>query len=226
VRPPQTEVFTVVESPAFRANRHPDLFWAAASPPGRFNFPAGGPTQYLSAHPLGPMAERLRAAERYLGWPVDETDSAYLGLQLHVWTLKLSADYIFDLTFDTASRVGLSAEDLVSEDYTAAQKAGETYGRNDAEFPKVWRYPSAALPGTNNFVIFGGRWISAYDLPPTSAVRIPACVVATKAAPPIELSAVMRHFRALHGGLECHRQGARFSFEQPLSFAIHSNASV
>lgn len=166
------------------------------------------------------MAERLRAVERYLHRTLGEADPEYASLRLHVWALKLTDAAVFDLTFDTAGRVGLTPAQLVSEDYAATQRAGDAYGRNDLEFPKVWRYPSAAMPGTSNFVIFGGRWMTTYDRPPAGERRIPGSLVATGASPPMELSAIMRHVGAVHAAWQAHDRGAQYALEQPLSFAI------
>lgn len=225
LKPAHNELITLNEAPLFRANQYPDLFWATPSPAGRFNVAGSGPTQYMSDHPLGPLAERVRGAERYFGAAVDESALEYIELRQRVWALKLSADYVFDLTFATASRIGLRAEDLVAEDYRATQAAGETYGRNDPEFPSIWRYSSAALPGTSNIVIFGPRWMSAYDQPSVSDVRIPGCLLAVKAAPPMELSLMMRHFGMPHKALMSYQNGSDFVLEQPTHFALHRDES-
>jgi hypothetical protein len=52
----------------------------------------------------------------------------------------------------------LEAGDLVDDDHSACQGAGSRLGFAEAE-PKAWIYPSAALPGTRNVVIFGARHV-------------------------------------------------------------------
>ncbi|MHB1640339.1 MAG: RES family NAD+ phosphorylase [Candidatus Dormibacteria bacterium] len=204
----------------YRANAHPDAMWSIPSPAGRFN-PAGtGPTQYFAEHPLGALAERIRSVERYLEQPLRGDDPLYSTLASHVWVLKLDLSEVFDLTFSTAGLVGLTADQLVQDDLAHTQQAGERYGRLDLSFPKVWRYPSSALPGTANIVVFGARRMVPYDLRPTSRLQMPGSLAAARAAAPVELAGVMRHFGEPHAGLDAWVSGNVYVLPQPLSFVV------
>jgi len=204
----------------YRANAHPDAMWSAPSPAGRFN-PAGtGPTQYFAEHPLGALAERIRSVERYLGRPLQADDPLYSTLTSHLWVLKVDVSEMFDLTFSTARLVGLTATQLVEDDLGHTQRAGEQYGRLASSFSKVWRYPSAALPGTTNIVVFGARRMVPYDLNPTSRLQIPGSLAAAQAVAPVELAGVMRHFGEPHAGLRAWVSGNVYVLPQPLSFVV------
>lgn len=99
------------------------------------------------------------------------------------------------------------------------QRAGELYGQTDPDFPRIWRYPSSALPGTNNLVVFGPLWMAAYQALPASPEGVPGSLIARAARPPRELDGVMRHQGEPHPGLLAHLEGRIFTLNQPLSFA-------
>jgi len=204
----------------YRANAHPDAMWSVPSPAGRFNPAGAGPTQYFAEHPLGALAERIRSVERHFGRRLQAGDPLYSTLSAHLWVLKVDVSEMFELTFSTAHLVDLTANQLVEDDFTHTQRAGERYGRLAASFPKLWRYPSAALPGTTNIVVFGARRMVAYNLKPTSRMQIPGSLGAARVAAPVELAGVMRHFGEPHAGLDAWVSGNVYVLPQPLSFVV------
>jgi hypothetical protein len=175
----------------------------------------------MCAHPMGPFAEVLRFVERVVGRPLTAADPEFTAFSRTVWALRLSSNDVFDLTFDSAPVVGLTHTELVGDDYSACQVAGERYGRRDPEFPKVWRYASSALPGTENYVVFGARAVSSYHLSPIGPAEIPGAAIAVGARPPGELLAVMRHVGDAHAGVVAYLAGSVYEFEaQPTEVAV------
>lgn len=205
-------------TPVFRANAYPDPFWAIPNPcPGRFNLANSGPTQYLSLYPLDPYAHLIRVAERQVIRVLTATDPEIQDAHYNHWTLLLTATSVLDLSFDVAPELGLGSEDLVSDDHGACQEfAAQRVFRG---LPDIWRYPSAALPGTDNIVIFGARGLVRYLSTPVSESDIPGSLSATGARPAVELLACMRHVGDPHPGLVAHRAGSTYTFPQPLHFA-------
>jgi hypothetical protein len=137
-----------------------------------------------------------------------------------LWVVLVEAREVFDLTFASAAVVGLTPDQLVSDDHLACQQAGERYGREDEEFPDVWRYPSASLPGTSNLVIFGARAMSTYLLPPVSSVDVPGSIATAVAQGVVVLLSAMRHVGTAHVGLEAYRNGTEHVWDQPTTFPV------
>jgi len=91
--------------------------------------------------------------------------------------------------------------------------------RANPAMAKVWQVPSAALPGTDNLVVFGDRQGIDYDLQITDPdYEIAACVVADRGLPPFELMSLIR-FKGdgRHAGFEDRvRNGENSTFVQPI----------
>lgn len=215
MRPP-AEYVGRTDSVVFRINNHKDALWTISNPPGRFNAERAGPTQYLSLHPLAPYAELIRCVERRLGRRLLADDPEITAARHQCWALRIESDDVFHLLPESAGVVGLSAADLVDDDQRRCREAGEKFGRQDAEFPKVWSYESAALPGTRNLVIFGARAMSAYHLDPVSVIDIPGSLVAAAALTPPEILPGVRHVGAEHPMTS----EVSADWEQPTSFAV------
>ena len=173
---------------------------------GRFHRAAeASPTQYACLHPLGPWAEFLRAAE--LRTPAE------LALVRHrTWALRLALDDLPRIGFGQASGHGLRPGDLVSDDLRACHRLADRLRAAGAPGAIV---PSAALPGTDNVVLFGERAASPYGVDPLSPVDVPAAITADRARPPLGLLGRVRLRGAPHAELEAWRAGEPFRFVEP-----------
>jgi RES domain-containing protein len=125
--------------------------------PGRYNGPGAPPTQYLCGHPAGPWAELLRFH--------DERDPAAVAtLRTRLWAVRVP-EPILEITFANAHLHGIHPKDLVDDDWTACQ-ALATRVHADPTLPDTLCVPSAALPGTVNYVILGPRIAVPFDALP------------------------------------------------------------
>ena len=210
LRPPD-KFLTSLHDTAYRISDFPQPLWSgSATSAGRFNFSGSTSTQYFCLHPLGPYAEIIRSLERMRMHPLSQGDPDWAFVH-QVWAFVLDVTDVFELTAESAGLVGLPADALLSDEFELCQRAAEQFGRQDPQFPSVWRYPSAALPGTENVVIFGRRSMSSYGLKPVSPIQLPGCLVASAGRAPEELLRVMRHVGD-PGGIT--------PMVQPLSFAV------
>jgi hypothetical protein len=173
---------------------------------GRFHRMTGeSPTQYLCLHPLGPWAEFLRASE--LRAPEQ------LALVRHrTWVLRIDLAGLARIGFAEAHAHGLRPGDLVSDDLRACHRLADRLRAAGAEGAIV---PSAALPGTDNVVLFGERAAAPYLLEPLSAVDVPASLTADGGRPPLGMLERVRRRGAPHAALEAWRAGEPFRFAEP-----------
>jgi hypothetical protein len=162
------------------------------------------PTQYLSLHPLGPLAELMRNADL-------RTHAQVRAVSTRTWVLDAPLGDLPELTFDTAAEFGITAEELIADDHSACQDlAARLRGRAPGAI-----VPSAALPGTRNVVLFGPRVAAPYLTRPVSMIDIPASITADHGRPPISLRALVRFRGDGHPALTAWRLGARFQFTEP-----------
>jgi RES domain-containing protein len=149
---------------------------------GRFNAPSesrrGRPTQYLSLHPMGPLAEFLRHT------PVAATDIE--AIRRNLFVLRLAVDNVLHVTFDNANELGLAADALIDDDWSACQQWADDV--LDAH-PVITglRVPSAALPGTENLVLFGAATPIAFDAVPRRPRYLPTALAMMDGHPHAEL---------------------------------------
>jgi hypothetical protein len=197
---------------AFRAAAYSTPMWALPNPvAGRYNAADEAATTYLSLHPLTPWAERLRA---------EAIDDPYLAAQMRlpIWAarLKLDDEMIVRLTFDTADDFGLAPEDLVGDDYGPCQALGRSL-RAEPTGPQAIIAPSAALPGTDNLVLLGGRVASPFLLDPIDDVDVPVSVTAVAGRAPAPLVELVHHrYSAVeHPGLAAWRAGEPYQLREP-----------
>jgi RES domain-containing protein len=115
---------------------------------GRFNRRGEGPVQYFCLHPLGPLAEAVRAMP-------DGLDPAEI--RRPVWALHLPDGPLETIGFDQANAWGIDPYALVCppDRYGECQHLADTF--QAMEEPPMLRVPSAALPGTWNVIVFGQR---------------------------------------------------------------------
>jgi RES domain len=163
------------------------------------------PTQYVCLHPLGPWAEFLRASGL--------RSAEQLVLVRHrTWALRLDLAGLVRIGFSEAAEHGLRPGDLVSDDLRACHRLADRLRSAGAPGAVV---PSAALPGTENVVLFGERAAAPYLLEPLSRVDVPASLTADGGRPPTGLLDRVRRRGAPHAALEAWRAGERFLFAEP-----------
>ena len=162
------------------------------------------PTQYLALHPLGPLAELMRNAEL-------RSAEQVRAISTRTWALEVPIDDLPEITFATAERFGITAEQLVGDDYGPCQAIAETLRRQAAGVI----VPSAALPGTRNVVLFGPRVAAPYLTQPVSTLDVPASITADGARPPTSLMSVVRFAGDTHEALRAWRNGIDFRFAEP-----------
>jgi RES domain-containing protein len=176
-----------------------------ASQPARYNLGnEAEPTQYLSLHPLGPLAELMRNHDL-------RTVPQVLAVRARTWALKVETDGLAEIGFDNAADFGIEAKELVDDNQLACRRlAGELRRR----LPGIV-VPSAALPGTRNVVLFGPRVAAPYLTRPVSTLDIPASITAEDGRPLVSLLDVVRFKGEAHAALEAWSTGASFSFREP-----------
>jgi hypothetical protein len=163
------------------------------------------PTQYLCLHPLGPWAEFLRAT----GLRGPEQLAL---VRQRTWALRVALAGLSRIGFADAAGHGLRPGDLVSDDHRACHRLADRLRKAGTAGAVV---PSAALPGTENVVLFGARAAAPYDLEPAGAVDVPASLTADGARPPLGLLGAVRRRGASHPALEAWRAGRPFRFREP-----------
>lgn len=141
-------------------------------------------------------------------------------LRARVWVLRVHLSDLTPISFSNASEFGLEPGDLVADDYGACQEFADRCRMNDS-LPRAIRVPSAALPGTENLVIFGSRVIAPYHLDPVEEIDIPAGVVADGAHPLHTLINRIRYVGDPHPQFEAWKEGADWSFEEPGRELLH-----
>jgi hypothetical protein len=173
---------------------------------GRFHrMTEESPTQYVCLHPLGPWAEFLRASGL--------RTADQLALVRHrTWALRVDLDGLPRIGFDEAGAYGLRPGDLVSDDLRACHRLADRLRADGVPGAIV---PSAALPGTDNVVLFGERAAAPYLVEPLSAVDVPASLTADGGRPPLGLLDGVRRRGAAHAALEAWRAGEPFRFAEP-----------
>jgi hypothetical protein len=162
------------------------------------------PTQYLSLHPLGPLAELIRNAE--LRGP-----EQVAAVSTRTWALEVPMQGLPEITFHSAAEFGISAEELVADDHSACQQLA---ARIRTGFPGAI-VPSAALPGTRNVVLFGPRVAAPYLVAPVAAIDVPASITADHGRPPVSLRSLVRFRGDRHPGLDAWLAGDGFTFAEP-----------
>jgi hypothetical protein len=115
------------------------------------------PTQYLCLHPLGPHAEAMRRLDA-------RTPADARALDLRTWALDIDVGDLVEVPF---------ADVWVADDYMACQDLADALRESGRAGMIV---PSAALPGTRNLVVFGGRTTAPYDLSGLGETEVSASI--------------------------------------------------
>jgi hypothetical protein len=175
----------------FRHASYDSPWWAfPSSRSGRFHRAASDTVQYLCVHPLGPAAEMLR---HNVG-PNGDPDQVVLNL----WAAVLDIDHVVRVDFDDCARYGLSADELVGDDYAPTQTLADLVRDSGASAMIV---PSAALPGTHNLVVFGVRVLNPFLREPITPEEVPTGHLSDAARAPAEVAGQVRWFGAPHTAL-------------------------
>jgi hypothetical protein len=176
-----------------------------AAQPARFNRgDEDDPTHYLSLHPLGPHAELMRNSDL-------RTPERVRAARMRTWALEVPLDDLPEVSFDTADRFGITAEELVADDRSACQRlAARLRGQSSGLL-----VPSAALPGTRNVILFGSRVAAPYLTVPVSTLDIPSSVTSEAGRPLVSLLDVVRFTGDVHPALDAWQQGTVFTFVEP-----------
>jgi hypothetical protein len=147
--------------------------------------------QYLCLHPLGPAAEMLR---HNVG-PDGDSDDVLLNL----WAVAVEDDGIVRITFDSCADHHITPEELVGDDHEPTQRLADS---SRAAGHGGLIVPSAALPGTENLVLFGAKVLHPYLAEPLSVDEIPTGHLTDGARPPAEVISLVRWFGQPHRALE------------------------
>lgn len=174
---------------------------------GRWNKAESSATQYIALHPLGSWAE-------YLRWHGLRHAEDLAEIRLGVWAIRVIVDQLRIVHFDNAGEIGLTAEDLVSEDWSACQAAADRL-RADRAAPKVLQVPSAALPGARNIVILEPRVALPFTVEPQGPVDLPLTLAAAGARPPSSLTELVRYRGEPHAELVAWARGERYRLPEP-----------
>lgn len=164
------------------------------------------PTQYACLHPLGPWAEYLRTHDL-------RTQEQIATIRQRVWALRIDIEPLTRVDFENAETFGLSPAQLVADNLRHCQELAD---RLRAEGARGMIVPSAALPGTENVVLFGARASAPYLLEPQSLVDVPASMAADSAQPMPALTDHTRFQRTrTHAQLRAIERGEDFRFAEP-----------
>lgn len=180
-----------VDATYFRYSSYDVPFWARANTTDeRWHSVGDGPTQYLSATPDGAWAELIRNENLR-----SESDLRLVAMPL--WQARVEQGQIADYRgFETAAEAGFDPETLIHDDHSACRKEGKRL--REAGFAGVL-YPSSALPGEENLVLFGAKILLPWGARRRLASGIPAARL-TVGAPPADLLPRVRHVGARHAG--------------------------
>ena len=173
---------------------------------GRFNRPGDAPTQYLAFHPLGPLAEMIRAEDLRT---VDDLRE----FRMRTWALRVDVEPFVEIDFAVADSYRITPDELVSDDHDACRNLAFTL-RGAGVLGLI--VPSAALPGTRNLVIFGERIAAGYlDDPVDPLLDVPASMTAGSAQAPDSLLELVRFRGMQHSALLAWHSGQPFDFAEP-----------
>lgn len=191
------------------------LWWTPNLGSGRWHGPAQPqPVQYLSTHPMGPLAEQARHAGTH-------TAPELRQLRRHVFALRVQLSRVVVLDFDRAAGVGLEPEALVGPPTTypvCSGWLGALIGRS----PEIegLLVPSAALPGVQTLVVIGRRHPFPYLATPRRALDIPCAVIGLDAYAVTTLAGRIQPLgRSDHPALRAWREGRPYEFVQPRAAA-------
>jgi hypothetical protein len=181
---------------AYRHAAYDSPWWVIPSArEGRFNrVREEDPTQYLALHPLGPTAELLRHQLR--GPHLDQADM----ISANLWVVLVDSEQLIEVTFDNCdSLYGITPEELVGDDYSPTQALSTRLRRDGV---RGFTVPSAALPGTENLILFGPRVAHPYLQVPVTPEECQTGHLTDGARPAAEIVPLVRFEGAPHSALD------------------------
>ncbi len=192
----------------FRHAAYDSPWWAfPSSRVGRFHRARLQTVQYLSLHPLGPAAEMLRHNVGPSGNPDD--------VILNLWTAVIDVDDLTQVDFGDCARYGLTADELIGDDYSRTQELADVVRDSGAT---AMRVPSAALPGTDNLILFGVRVLNPFLSTPLAPEEIPTGHLTDGARAAEEVAPHVRWFGSPHKAAEQWKTLGRYDqFDDPLA---------
>ncbi len=177
---------------AFRHASYDTPWWTfPSSRTGRFHRARSDTVQYLSLHPLGPAAEMLRQNVGPHGDPDD--------IVLNLWAATVDVKDVIRIDFGDCADYGLTPDELVGDDYAPTQILADVVRGTQASAMMV---PSAALPGTQNLILFGVRVLNPFLSKPISPEEIPTGHLSDGARAPAEVAPYVRWFGTPHKSVE------------------------
>jgi hypothetical protein len=103
-------------------------------------------------------------------------------LRTRLWAVRIPSEPVLRITYDNAAARGISPTDLVDDDWTACQAlAARVYA--DPDLPDTICVPSAALPGTVNYIVLGPRLTVPFDAVPLDDEDLPTAHAAEDGCP-------------------------------------------
>jgi RES domain len=180
---------------AYRHAAYDSPWWVIPSArEGRFNRAyEEEPTQYLALHPLGPTAELLR--DQLRGPDLGRADT----LLANLWAVLVDTEGSVDITFDNClSDYGITPQELVGDEYAPTQALATRLRGVVTGFTA----PSAALPGTENLVLFGPRVGHPYFEVPVTPEECPTGHLSDGARTAREVLSLVRWKGASHAALD------------------------
>jgi RES domain len=193
---------------AFRHAAYDSPWWAfPSSREGRFHRAGQDTVQYLSLHPLGPAAEMLRLNVGPDGDPDD--------VVLNLWTAVIDIDDVIRIDFADCEGYGCTADQLVGDDYTPTQDLADAVRASGATAMVV---PSAALPGTENLIVFGVRLLHPFLWEPQIPEEIPTGHLTDAARAAAEVASHVRWVGTAHAAAEQYKASGTYDpFDDPMA---------
>jgi hypothetical protein len=134
---------------------------------------------------------------------------------LNLWTATVDVDKVTRIDFDDCAAYGITADELVGEDYRSTQAVAAAVLATGATAMVA---PSAALPGTHNLMLFGIRFLHPYLWAPLTDDDVPTGHLTDGARPPAEVAAHVRWRGTAHKAAEQWKATAAYDlFEDPIA---------
>jgi hypothetical protein len=127
--------------------------------------------------------------------PSGDPDGVVLNLRMAV----IDLDDVTRIDFDDCADYGLTPDELVGDDYAPTRTLADVVRAGGATAMIV---PSAALPGTDNLILFGVRVLNPYLSAPLSPEEVPTGHLSDAARSPEEVAKHVRWFGTPHNAAE------------------------
>ncbi|OBG12522.1 hypothetical protein A5765_14280 [Mycolicibacterium celeriflavum] len=143
--------------------------------------------------------------------PIGDPDDVVLNL----WSAVIDVDNVATVDFDDCHPYGLTADELVGDEYAVTQALADAVRGEGADAMVV---PSAALPGTHNLIVFGVRVLHPFLWEPISAEEVPTGHITDGARAAAEIADQVRWRGTPHRAAEQWKAtGSYDHFDDPLA---------